>query len=221
MKKILLMVLVVGLVGCEESETGLQKNVINTAYSECRARLKETLKSPSSLRVQASTVDTYIPDLFDIYRIFGETIITNGSVSSLKQDDETRFRGVGVRLEYDAQNSFGVYLPGGFECSYLYELRSNNTSPTQLKLIQVSTGKEKVVLNSTISNFNKLSNTLLDGGIGGVYGAPSEFTKSDADLYGKLVKLHKDIVAAKNTLNESATNSTPIDNDPPIDAAPH
>ena len=52
MKKIILLSLVLGLVGCKETNTGMDKNLFNTSYDKCVDYLTDSLKSPSSLKIR-------------------------------------------------------------------------------------------------------------------------------------------------------------------------
>ena len=56
MMRILIILLVIGLSGCKESVTGLDKRVLNAAYDNCQEKLKSVLKSPSSLRISDAAI---------------------------------------------------------------------------------------------------------------------------------------------------------------------
>lgn len=45
MKKFLILSVLVGLSGCKESSTGLDKNVLNTAFKKCSIYLGDLVKS--------------------------------------------------------------------------------------------------------------------------------------------------------------------------------
>ena len=139
MKRSLIAVLIAfALTGCEEKETGLQKSVINATYEKCLGDLKRQLKSPRSLIINDVIVATYPTTANDVYRTYGDLVIAdNGKeISSLYTRLKTRFREIGASIDYEAQNSFGVFLPSTYSCSYVYMLTSDEVSPDELKLLK-------------------------------------------------------------------------------------
>lgn len=193
MKKILLAGVVLVLLGCKESETGLQKNVINTVYDNCYQKLTTVVKSPSSLRIKNSLFVNHYPNIDDINRIFGSALIKDNQISKQKMEDKIRFRQIKMIMSYEAQNSFGVYLPGDFECIYTYELSEQNTSPDKIVLSNIDSGDEKINLAIEISDFDNVSNTQLKS-IGKItdVGDGNKFTSQDNELYAKIIDFNKE-----------------------------
>ena len=207
MKKIFLVgVLGFGLIlgGCTENKTGLQKNVVNTAFEKCNEYLASSLKSPSSLRVSGGSVIVQQPDLSDVYDVFGSTIIKSNKISEIARDGKTRYREMLVIVSYEAQNSFGVYLGGTYQCKYLYELNNNESSPKPLNtyLVTLKSDGENIdmegihipIAEFTGSNFtlNKSIKTIMSS-------ANSGFNQQDEQMYIDLVKKFKSNEAKRKT----------------------
>lgn len=196
-KKLILSMISVSIIllGCKENQTGLQKDVINSAYDNCYTNLSKTLKSPSSLRVKESLVGVSTPEVTDVYRLYADEIIKDNKISALTRDSKTRFRMLSVNLNYEAQNSFGVYLPGNFECSYMYKLLEDRQSPSELDLFKVeSDDNEKIELNTPIYNFKDSSNLKLTDSINKVVGDSNSyiFNANDEAMFSKLLEQSKD-----------------------------
>lgn len=215
MKKILIAgVLGFGLVlgGCAENKTGLEKNAINTGFEKCSEYLTASLKSPSSLRINEASVTIKNPSIDDIYGVFGNLILTNGKISEATLDSKARFREMLVMVRYEAQNSFGVYLAGKYQCQYIYKLENNETSPKSLDtyLAKIKSDGEDAGLGVSIpiaeftgSNFilNKQIKTVTNE-------SESQFNSRDKKVYSDIVnkfnanKQKAIEMLAKNKLNE-------------------
>ncbi|MHA3079540.1 hypothetical protein [Acinetobacter sp. ANC 5502] len=195
-KKLILSIISVSIIllGCKENQTGLQKDVINSAYDNCYTNLSKTLKSPSSLRVKESLVGVSTPEVNDVYRLYADEIIKDNKISALTHDSKTRFRMLSVNLNYEAQNSFGVYLPGSFECSYMYKLGEDRQSPSELDLFLIQSDDEKIELNKPIYNFKDSSNLKLTDSINKVVGDSNAyiFNANDEAMFSKLLEQSKD-----------------------------
>lgn len=195
MKKLLAVgVLWLGLVlgGCAENKTGLQKNVINTSFEKCTDYLTSSLKSPSSLRVGEAAVFVQNPEVEDVYSVFGNLVVKNGKITEIARDDKRRFREMLVVISYEAQNSFGVYLGGTYQCQYLFELNNDEISPEPLNtyLIKLKSDGEEVGLgvHIPIADFTG-SNWVLNKTIKKVIRtSDSKFTALDEKMYSDLIK---------------------------------
>lgn len=82
-------------------------------------------------------------------------------INNYVTDLKTRFRVLGVFFQYEAQSPFGTFKLGEFECSYLYELNLEDTSPKELTLFQITSNKEKITLNVPLRDFSNASNIQL------------------------------------------------------------
>ena len=192
MKKIIFLAMVVGLYGCKEDGTGLQKNVINTGFDKCKNYLSTSLKSPSSLNVNEATILVQDPKVEDVSNVFGNIIVKDGKIGSITRDDKTRFREMLVVISYEAQNSFGVYLGGTYQCQYLFELKNDEQSPKPLNtyLIKLKSDGEDINLGMhiPITDFTG-SNIKLNKKIKRVIGtSESKFTALDEKMYDEIIK---------------------------------
>lgn len=192
MKKIIFLAMVVGLSGCKEDGTGLQKNVINTGFDKCKNYLSTSLKSPSSLNVNEATILVQDPNVEDVSNVFGNIIVKDGKIGELTRDDKVRFREMLVVISYEAQNSFGVYLGGTYQCQYLFELKNDEQSPKPLNtyLIKLKSDGEDINLGMhiPITDFTG-SNINLNKKIKRVIGtSESKFTTLDEKMYDEIIK---------------------------------
>ena len=192
MKKIIFLAMVVGLYGCKEDGTGLQKNVINTGFDKCKNYLSTSLKSPSSLNVNEATILVQDPKVEDVSNVFGNIIVKDGKIGELTRDDKVRFREMLVVISYEAQNSFGVYLGGTYQCQYLFELKNDEQSPKPLNtyLIKLKSDGEDINLgvHIPITDFTG-SNITLNKTIKRVIGtSESKFTALDEKMYDEIIK---------------------------------
>lgn len=201
MKKIFLLCLMVGLVGCTENQTGMQKNVINTGFEKCADYLTSSLKSPSSLRIGDTAVFVQNPEVEDVYSVFGNLVIENGKITSLARDGKRRFREMLVVISYEAQNSFGVYLGGTYQCQYLFELNNDEQSPEPLNtyLIKLKSDGEDADLGRHIPIVDFTgSNIFLDKTIKKVISTnDSKFTPFDEEMYKELIKRYQETITEK------------------------
>lgn len=184
--------MVVGLSGCKEDGTGLQKNVINTGFDKCKNYLSTSLKSPSSLNVNEATILVQDPKVEDVSNVFGNIIVKDGKIGEITRDDKTRFREMLVVISYEAQNSFGVYLGGTYQCQYLFELKNDEQSPKPLNtyLIKLKSDGEDINLgvHIPITDFTG-SNITLNKTIKRVIGtSESKFTAVDEKMYDEIIK---------------------------------
>jgi hypothetical protein len=180
----------VGLTGCEEKETGLQKKVLNAAVNDCKERLTNSLKSPSSLKLGKIFAITYMPKPEDVYRVDSRLLInSDGKITSELEYLNVRYRELGINIEYEAQNSFGVYLKDNLSCSYIYRLTSDETSPkNEIKLSLLENKSESVKIEGTSipldGNSNFKLNTKYDRIMSNVSSQP---TDEDKELLKKVV----------------------------------
>lgn len=193
-KNIILAVSLLGLFGCKNSDTGLQKNVLNTAYSQCYKNLSSLVKSPSSLRIKKAEAITYEPSAEDVYRLFGERLVKNNEISPAQKIAKIRFRGLGIVYDYEAQNSFGVFLPGNFECNFLYSLIGEDESPSALILSNIRNDKEDVESSKLITTFENSSNIRLENTFDRILDTTKsrKFTNDDLKMYSKILELNKE-----------------------------
>jgi major membrane immunogen (membrane-anchored lipoprotein) len=194
-KKLLIAgVAALGLVlsGCTESKTGLQKNVINTGFEKCTDYLTSSLKSPSSLRIGEAAVFVQKPEAQDVYSVFGDIVVKDGKITEIARDNKRRFREMLVSINYEAQNSYGVYLGGTYQCQYLFELNNDEISPEPLNtyLIKLKSDGEDVGLgvHIPIADFTG-SNWVLDKQIKKLISTTdSKFAAADEEMYKELIK---------------------------------
>lgn len=180
-----------GLSGCKEKETGLEKNVLNTAIGDCIARLSGSLKSPSSLKLGDITASANTPNPEDIYRVAAHEILDkNGNISRDSDFMEERYRGFDVNIQYEAQNSFGVYLKDNLSCSYLYRLISDETSPQHgITVFKLKNMNESVNIQGEKIQING-SNYMLDSKYSHVVGGVStEYSKMDKEILRKVADI--------------------------------
>ena len=195
MKKILLIGLILGLVGCRDGGTRLEKTVFNTTSEKCLNYLSQSLKSPSSLKVDKINISTYIPSAFESSSVFGDLIISNGVVKEHEKNNKLRFRALSVDIDYEAQNSYGASLRGMFQCKYMYALYKSETSPEALNvyLYSLVNDGEEIILPTSIpiSSFSG-SNLYLNKEIKQIVGAEDNlFTKLDEEKYKELENQYK------------------------------
>lgn len=199
MKKILIAgIAALGLVlsGCTESKTGLQKNVINTALDTCQTYLSGGLKSPSSLRISGVSTIVQQPNLDDIDNVFGNTIIRDNKISETARDNKARYREMLIVVDYEAQNSYGVYLAGVYQCKYLYELNNEEVSPEPLNMYLIGLKSDETQVDMEgihipVSEF-KGSSLSLNKHIKTIMSSiDSGFSKQDEQIYVELVKKRK------------------------------
>ncbi|MGV5004821.1 hypothetical protein ACVCFZ_05095 [Acinetobacter variabilis] len=199
MKKILIAGMValgLALSGCTESKTGLQKNVINTALDTCKTHLSGGLKSPSSLRIRGVSTVVQQPDLSDISDVFGDAIIENNKITEMARDNKARYRELLTVVSYEAQNSYGVYLGGTYQCKYLYELNGEEASPEPLNtyLVALKSDGDNIDMEGIHIPLAKFtgSNISLDKNIKTIMSSvDSNFTKHDERIYVDLIKQRK------------------------------
>ena len=108
MKKILILALLMGLGGCKESSTGLNKEFLNTGYEKCKEYLSTSLKSPSSLKIEQAVLSTFIASPDNVYKTYGSFLINGNKIKQSYIDNKVRFREMLVDIDYDAENSYGA-----------------------------------------------------------------------------------------------------------------
>ncbi|MGN5766273.1 hypothetical protein ACNQO6_18180 [Acinetobacter calcoaceticus] len=187
MKQIILLSLVLGITGCTESNTSLDKNLINTTSDMCKKYLTESLKSPSSLKISQINVATNIAKAADIYSVFGNQIISDGVIKENVKKEKHRFRDLTVDIDYEAQNSYGASLRGLYQCKYIFVLSKDETSPkslnTYLYKIESDGSDSELVAHVPIASFTG-SNVFLNSDIKRINGAKDiNFTKLDEDNF--------------------------------------
>ena len=192
MKKIIILAALVGLTGCTEDKTGLQKNVINTGFEKCTDYLTSSLKSPSSLRIGEVAVFVQKPEVQDVYNVFGGLVVKDAKIKEIVRDNKRRFREMLIAINYEAQNSYGVYLSNTYQCQYLFELNNDETSPEPLNtyLIKLKGDGEDMGLgvHIPIADFTG-SNWVLNKQIKKLIStADSKFTATDEEMYKELIK---------------------------------
>lgn len=206
MKNIYIFALATCLLGCKEPQTELQKEVINTAYENCQEKLKAVLKSPSSLRINNATVSNYIPESQTIYNLYSNEILSDktNKITVLHEDSKSRYRALNLSLNYEAQNSFGVYLPGDFSCTYIYELREASESPKDLKLIQIKSSNEAFGFKGLSIPVDNASNYLLNENIKNISSSiGSFFSESDKKMNVDIEKLRQNEIEKKSKQTNS------------------
>lgn len=130
MKKILIFGVVgLALAGCTDSKTGLKNEVINQHVDACITSLKESLKSPSSLKMlrilanyePATVNEVYFREFYDLDSI---NDVTNkySVLNTVKYQPRT----LKTIMEYEAQNSFGAMLKGYYGCTLVGNGNSDN-----------------------------------------------------------------------------------------------
>lgn len=197
MKKVFLLAIVAGLMGCKDHKIGLDKNVINTAYTDCFSSLEDVTKSPKSLQINSVSAGSFVPTSSYVYDKIGGDLVGSGKIENLDKKANLGFRVLSVSINYDAQNSYGVYLRGGFECQYLYETSTAGDSPKLITLVSIKTNDDEVGPNRPLSDFSKFSNIKLNSLISKRFGVPGEVSERDAGILKEIVEHHK---AATNKL---------------------
>ncbi|MDO7434602.1 hypothetical protein Q5X65_15815 [Acinetobacter baumannii] len=195
MKKIILLSLFLGLVGCKETNTGMDKNLFNTSYDKCVDYLTDSLKSPSSLKIREVSIATNMAKAKDINNVFGELITKNGLIKDSVKTEKARFRDLTIDIEYEAQNSYGASIRGYYQCGYIFRLNNNETSPAPLNtyLYKITNDGENVELGTQIpiADFSG-SNLSLSKEINRIVGVKnSQFTESDSKIYKEVEKIIK------------------------------
>lgn len=195
MKNLILLCLVFGLIGCKESNTGLDKKIINTSYDKCIEYLTASLKSPSSLKISEVSISTNIASAEDINSVFGNIITKNGAIKNNIKEDKVRFRELKVGIDYEAQNSFGASIRNWYQCDYLFRLNKDETSPKPLNiyLYKLIGTDENNYLEAQIpiSNFTG-SNLYLNNAIKKVIGTSnSSFSEIDSTRYNEVEEVIK------------------------------
>lgn len=200
MKKILILGLLVGLSGCNESSTGLKKNVINTAYKKCTEYLGDLVKSPSSLKISSATPKISFPEDNIIYKYFNESLIdkNTGKISQSNIDEKTRFRQISINLDYEAQNSYGASLRDNFSCSYVYKLKGNEESPDEIFLTNWETEDEITSIFIPLDVGSESSFRMNDKIVKPISEISSHFTDRDKLLFKNIEFFYQDSKATAN-----------------------
>lgn len=194
MKKVLLLGLLVGLVGCKEKETGLEKQVINATYESCLSTLKKRLKSPSSLTVKDVLIVTSPTTAKRAYITHGNLLLNDrkDGISSIYKNSKVRFREIGVSIDYEAQNSFGVYLPQTYDCSYVYSLMLEETSPSDISLIRTKDIDVRENGANLRINVDGFSNLKIDSKIGKIVNTiTTQDFENDKNILSNILIEHK------------------------------
>nr|WP_312824997.1 hypothetical protein [Acinetobacter oleivorans] len=195
MKKLLFLYLLVGLAGCKETQTGLDKNLFNTTYSKCVDYLTDSLKSPSSLKVRAANISINTANAEDINSVFGDLIIKNGIIEENIKDEKARFRELLVNIDYEAQNSFGASIRGLYQCKYITRLNNAETSPKPLNIYLhklINDGEDiNLGVNIPISDLNG-SNFSINSDIKKIVGtADSQLNETDIKRYKEIESINE------------------------------
>lgn len=195
MKKILILGLLVGLSGCKESSTGLDKEFLNTGFEKCKEYLSTSLKSPSSLKIDQAILSTFIASPDDVYKTYGSFLMNRDKIKQSYIDSKARFREMLVDIDYDAENSYGVSLRGNYQCKFIYMLENDSLSPKALDIYMfenkldgedVGLGVEIPLAKLTGSNF------FLNSDIKNIIGSrDSEFNELDKKAYLEILEKHK------------------------------
>lgn len=192
MKKIVLLGLIILLSGCKENNTGIDKKVINKAYSDCKSGLTDSLKSPSSLKISSVEIQQMMPSSEQIYASYGKKMIEDGKIVDYYITDQYRFRTLGVGINYEAQNSFGVLLRGNYICTYLYSIDKELNSPSSLYLTMVKVGTDTAYPFTTLEDLDNESSIILNSDIKNISSSNDiSFSKRDKEVYGELIEIHK------------------------------
>lgn len=193
MKKILVLGLLVVLSGCKESSTGLDKNVINTAYKSCYDKLKLSLKSPSSLRINNTVISMDYPNPYQVFRVYTDKLIdgSNGKILVHNPESKNRFRELKSEISYEAQNSFGVFLPGEFSCSYVLHLSNRNSSPYEIRMASITNDDNELELNDESFTFGESSNLYINNINKIIIYAPNDYTENDNAIFDKATETYE------------------------------
>ncbi|MFW1969371.1 hypothetical protein ACG95P_20195 [Acinetobacter guillouiae] len=200
MKKILILGLLVGLSGCKESSTGLDKSVLNTAYKKCSVYLGDLVKSPSSLKISSATPKISFPQDNVIYKYFNESLIdkNTGKISQSNIDEKTRFRKISIDLDYEAQNSYGASLRDSFSCSYVYKLKGDEESPDEIFLTNWETEDEITNIFIPLDVGSESSFRMNDKIVKPISEISSHFTDRDKLLFKNIEFFYQDSKATAN-----------------------
>lgn len=195
MKKVLLLGLVVGLVGCKETNTGLDKELLNTGYDKCKEYLRASLKSPSSLKIDQATISTFIATPDNVYRVYKHILFDDGQLKKSHIEEKIRFREFLVDIDYDANNSYGAALRGSYQCEFIYMLKNDQMSPQALDTYMMtnieSEENEGVSVDIPLAEL-KGSNFFLDGKIQSIIGVKENaFSELDKKMYLNLSEKQK------------------------------
>ncbi|HAV5501275.1 TPA: hypothetical protein JI107_18220 [Acinetobacter baumannii] len=195
MKKIIFLSLVLGLVGCKETNTGMDKKVFNSTYDKCVNYLTNSLKSPSSLKIGEANISTVIPPAEDIANVFGDLITKDGIVKDSVKEEKARFRELTVDIDYEAHNSYGASIRGYYQCGFIYQLNKDEVSPEPLNtyLYKLKSDGEDIGLAAHIplTEFQG-SNFYLNKAIKRVVGAKdSPFNEIDNKRYKEIETIYK------------------------------
>ncbi|MDO7441116.1 hypothetical protein Q5X54_12555 [Acinetobacter baumannii] len=195
MKKIIFLSLVLGLVGCKETNTGMDKKVFNSTYEKCVDYLTNSLKSPSSLKIGEANISTVIPPAEDIANVFGDLITKDGIVKDSVKEEKARFRELTVDIDYEAHNSYGASIRGYYQCGFIYQLNKDEISPEPLNtyLYKLKSDGEDFGLAAHIplTEFQG-SNFYLNKAIKRVVGAKdSPFNEIDNKRYKEIETIYK------------------------------
>ncbi|KQD03314.1 hypothetical protein [Acinetobacter soli] len=200
MKKIVLIGLMLTLTGCKDPKTNLNKNVVNTAYSECYQKLYSSLKSPSSLKLITSSVINTYPSAVDVSKNMLGIIDSNGQVEKSVSVQKTRFRELKIYIDYEADNSFGASIKNRFNCNYLYKLNEEKQSPETLNFYSLETGEDKIEVSQLLSDFSKQSNYNIDNKIKNIINnADFKYGNRDEEIIKESIENYKN-----NKMNDEA-----------------
>ncbi|NIE95191.1 hypothetical protein F3J02_01620 [Acinetobacter sp. Tr-809] len=192
MKKIVLVAMIILASGCKENNTGIDKKVINKAYSDCKSSLTDSLKSPSSLKISSAEVRQMMPGIEQIYASYGKNMIEDGKIVDYFITDQYRFRTLGVGINYEAQNSFGVSLRGNYVCTYLYSIDKELKSPSSFYLTMIKAGTDTVYPFSSIDDIDSASSFTINSDIKSISSSNDlSYSKRDKEVYGELIELDK------------------------------
>jgi len=195
MKRLLFSCLLIGLAGCKETQTGFDKNLLNTSYSKCVDYLTDSLKSPSSLKVRAANISSNTANAEDINSVFGDLITKNGIIEENIKTEKARFRELSVNIDYEAQNSFGASIRGLYQCKYIARLNNTETSPKPLNIFLyklINDGDDiNLGVNIPISDMNG-SNFFINSDIKTIVGtAESQFSETDSKRYKEVESINE------------------------------
>jgi len=195
MKKFLILSVLVGLSGCKESSTGLDKELLNTGYEKCKEYLSKSLKSPSSLKIEQAVLSTFIASPDNVYKTYGSFLMNGDTIKKSYIDSNVRFREMLVDIDYDAENSYGASLRGNYQCNFVYMLENDSSTPKALDtyMFENKSDGEDVGLGVEIP-LTKLtgSNFFLNSDIKNIIGArDSEFNELDKKAYLEIIEKHK------------------------------
>lgn len=194
MKRFLILSLLLGMSGCNESSTGLKKNAINAAYKNCYGYLNDRVESPSSLKINKATPKISFPEDNLIYKYFNESLIdkNTGKISQENIDENTRFRQISFAIYYEVKNSNGVSLIDKFVCSYVYELKGKEESPNEMYLTSWETKNEIKSTYIPLDVRNETNFRMDQKIVKPITEISSHFTDRDKLLFTNIEFLYKD-----------------------------